>query len=197
MLQACGITHVVDLSNTPYQRHCSHALPCSFSLFSLSPSSLYQPASSRRAGFSYHVIRIDDSSTASLLEHLPGAFAFIQQALQRQQGVLVHCYAGISYFKPNSLFSPSLLVRGDSCSVVNSFLLVDSRLLTISLRRKSKRHPCTRIPAPANQPLSRRPSASPAAPSRQPPACATQPWVHADASATGRSFCNNWKRNSC
>jgi hypothetical protein len=49
----------------------------------------------RRAGFSYHIIRIDDSSTASLREHLPGAFAFIQQALQRQQGVLVHCYAGI------------------------------------------------------------------------------------------------------
>lgn len=45
--------------------------------------------------FTYKVISVPDTSSASLIRHFPAANSFIKEAIQKG-GVLVHCFAGVS-----------------------------------------------------------------------------------------------------
>ena len=41
-------------------------------------------------------MKLDDSPTQNLLQHLQESFNFIEQAMNNKRGVLVHCHAGVS-----------------------------------------------------------------------------------------------------
>jgi dual specificity phosphatase 12 len=43
-----------------------------------------------------HQIPLDDVPDADVLEHIPACNALIEAALSRDEGVLVHCQAGMS-----------------------------------------------------------------------------------------------------
>lgn len=47
-------------------------------------------------GFSYFQIAVEDSHEVNMLQHLPLAFSFIEEARLAQEKVLVHCHAGMS-----------------------------------------------------------------------------------------------------
>lgn len=46
--------------------------------------------------FMYKQIAVEDSHDVNMLQHLPEAFAFIEDARLRRERVLVHCHAGMS-----------------------------------------------------------------------------------------------------
>lgn len=47
-------------------------------------------------GFSYRQIAVEDSHDVNMLQHLPEAFSFIEDAKANSEKVLVHCHAGMS-----------------------------------------------------------------------------------------------------
>ena len=47
-------------------------------------------------GFVYKQIAVEDSHEVDMIEHLPEAFCFIEEAKNRGEKVLVHCHAGMS-----------------------------------------------------------------------------------------------------
>ena len=47
-------------------------------------------------GFVYKQIAVEDSHEVDMIKHLPEAFLFIEEARNRGEKVLVHCYAGMS-----------------------------------------------------------------------------------------------------
>ncbi len=47
-------------------------------------------------GFTYHQIAVEDKHEVNMLECLPRAFAFIEEAKASNEKVLVHCHAGMS-----------------------------------------------------------------------------------------------------
>lgn len=47
-------------------------------------------------GFSYYQIAVEDTHEVDMLQHLPMAFAFIEEARLANEKVLVHCHAGMS-----------------------------------------------------------------------------------------------------
>lgn len=47
-------------------------------------------------GFTYYQIAVEDRHEVDMLQHLPSAFAFIEQARLSNEKVLVHCHAGMS-----------------------------------------------------------------------------------------------------
>lgn len=47
-------------------------------------------------GFSYFQIAVEDSHEVNMLQHLPLAFSFIEEARLANEKVLVHCHAGMS-----------------------------------------------------------------------------------------------------
>ncbi len=47
-----------------------------------------------------HQINIDDTDSSDILQHFVPAVTFIQAELDKDHGVLVHCQAGISEFRP-------------------------------------------------------------------------------------------------
>ena len=46
--------------------------------------------------FQYKQIAVEDSHDVNMLQHLPEAFSFIEDARERGEKVLVHCHAGMS-----------------------------------------------------------------------------------------------------
>ena len=70
-LRTCGITNVLNVTSS---------IPNNFVA----------------AGLSYKQISVEDSHDVNMLQHLPEAFQFIEEARMSGQRVLVHCHAGMS-----------------------------------------------------------------------------------------------------
>ena len=71
-LRTCGITNVLNVTSS---------IPDNFVA----------------AGLSYKQISVEDSHDVNMLQHLPEAFQFIDEARMSGQRVLVHCHAGMSH----------------------------------------------------------------------------------------------------
>ncbi|KAJ3411536.1 phosphatase, partial [Chytridiales sp. JEL 0842] len=99
-LKSIGVTHIVSLGYDFKPTHVSH-------------------------GIHYHMISIDDDVDANLLQYIPSALEFMDEAITTQNGtVLVHCVAGISR---SATIVVAYLMKSNNMSFEESMEFVKSK----------------------------------------------------------------------
>lgn len=86
--------------------------------------------------FNKYQINVDDSANEDVLVHFLPSISFIQNELDKGRGVLVHCGAGISTFKPYRLTSFLPLAdqfltsdhTGRSATIIAAYLMYSLKL---------------------------------------------------------------------